>query len=488
MPDSHKNFSYSTVATAPSPATSGTSLVVAAADGTKFPTVPFNATVWPAATQPTAANAEIVRVTTISTDTFTITRAQESSSARTVVVGDQIAATVTAKTLTDVEGDVALKAPLASPTFTGTVTIPGGASISGFAPLASPTFTGTATAAALTATGATTLGSTGQTIIDASGNISAAAGLDLQTTALGTKTSSYNIVDIAPATTITLNAASLNYKAARISPVVTLTTAPGISGTVMGLAVNQTIGGGTGATDMFALGIFTGVSVADVIATSDTNSRTLLAYTAIGASPTMSNFSGGTLVISTLNQFATGQVPVQSGVTVSALNGLSIGAAQANSGGTLTAYAGVNIVNPPASGGSFGTMVGIDIAQLTRATTNIGLRNAGATVLTAATVSVTSNAGTVPVTVSNAKFTNSSASAMTVTMAVTGATDGQVTEVRIFDASGVTKAITWVNTENGYNGAANITAPANSLGSTTIPTYARFMYNSATTKWTCVEA
>ena len=37
------------------------------------------------------------------------------------------------------------KAPLASPTFTGVVTIPSGASISGFAPLASPTFTGTVT-------------------------------------------------------------------------------------------------------------------------------------------------------------------------------------------------------------------------------------------------------------------------------------------------------------------------------------------------------
>ena len=35
------------------------------------------------------------------------------------------------------------KAPIASPTFTGTVTIPAGASISGYAPLASPTFTGT---------------------------------------------------------------------------------------------------------------------------------------------------------------------------------------------------------------------------------------------------------------------------------------------------------------------------------------------------------
>ena len=39
-----------------------------------------------------------------------------------------------------------LKAPIASPTFTGTVTIPAGASISGFAPLASPALTGVPTA------------------------------------------------------------------------------------------------------------------------------------------------------------------------------------------------------------------------------------------------------------------------------------------------------------------------------------------------------
>ena len=41
---------------------------------------------------------------------------------------------------------VGLKAPIESPTFTGTVTIPAGASISGFAPLASPALTGTPTA------------------------------------------------------------------------------------------------------------------------------------------------------------------------------------------------------------------------------------------------------------------------------------------------------------------------------------------------------
>jgi hypothetical protein len=46
---------------------------------------------------------------------------------------------------------IGLKAPLASPTFTGTVTIPAGASISGFAPLASPSLTGTPTAPTATA-------------------------------------------------------------------------------------------------------------------------------------------------------------------------------------------------------------------------------------------------------------------------------------------------------------------------------------------------
>lgn len=103
MPDAHKNFAFSLIATAPSPATSGTSLVVASGEGALFPAVPFNATVWPAGAQPSTSNAEIVRVTNIATDTLTITRAQEGTAARTVIVGDQIAATITAKTLEDVE-------------------------------------------------------------------------------------------------------------------------------------------------------------------------------------------------------------------------------------------------------------------------------------------------------------------------------------------------------------------------------------------------
>lgn len=107
MADAHKNLAISKVATAPSPATSGTSLVVTSTEGVKFPAVPFNATIAPdpAGLSPVqiAAASEIVRVTAISTDTLTIVRAQESTAARTVVVGDYISAGVTAKTLTDAE-------------------------------------------------------------------------------------------------------------------------------------------------------------------------------------------------------------------------------------------------------------------------------------------------------------------------------------------------------------------------------------------------
>jgi hypothetical protein len=119
--DAHKNLAVSTVATAPTPATSGTSVVVTAGEGVRFPAPPFNATLWPANATPTPANAEVVRVTARATDTLTIARAQEGSTARAVGVGDLIAQTITAKTLTDLETQAAIKAE--ANTFTATQTL-----------------------------------------------------------------------------------------------------------------------------------------------------------------------------------------------------------------------------------------------------------------------------------------------------------------------------------------------------------------------------
>jgi len=109
--DAHVNFGYSLVAVAPSPATTGTSLTVTTGEGARYPAVPFNASVWPFGFMPLPTNAEVVRVTARTGDVLTIVRAQEGSTARAIVVGDQIVATITAKTLQDIE---TLTAPLAS--------------------------------------------------------------------------------------------------------------------------------------------------------------------------------------------------------------------------------------------------------------------------------------------------------------------------------------------------------------------------------------
>jgi hypothetical protein len=80
--DAFKNFAISSLAAG---ITAGdVALTVTTGDGTKFPAVPFNATIWDATTYGSAyldPNAEIVRVTGIAGDAFTITRAQESTAA-----------------------------------------------------------------------------------------------------------------------------------------------------------------------------------------------------------------------------------------------------------------------------------------------------------------------------------------------------------------------------------------------------------------------
>lgn len=84
-------YAATAVATAPSPATSGTSLVVTSGMGCRFsPTPPFNVRIWAAPTAlPTDAGFELATVTARAGDTLTLTRAQ-GTPARSIVVGDQI--------------------------------------------------------------------------------------------------------------------------------------------------------------------------------------------------------------------------------------------------------------------------------------------------------------------------------------------------------------------------------------------------------------
>jgi hypothetical protein len=106
--------------------------------------------------------------------------------------------------------------------------------------------------------------------------------------------------------------------------------------------------------------------------------------------------------------------------------------------------------------------------------------------LAAWTIPVTSNAGTAqgqPGWYSTYNFTNSSAATMTITLSTSNVQDGQTVVIRIYDFSGSTETITWVNTEN-----SGVSAATTSNGSTTLPKTVTFMFNGATSKWRCIQS
>lgn len=104
---SHANLLTTNVVTAPSPATSGTSITVSTAWATKIAalTLPVQLVIAPDSTEPDDANAEIVTCTNANggTGVLTITRAQEGSTARTVIAGDRIRLALTKLHLEDIE-------------------------------------------------------------------------------------------------------------------------------------------------------------------------------------------------------------------------------------------------------------------------------------------------------------------------------------------------------------------------------------------------
>lgn len=82
-----KDYATSTVLTAPSPADSGTSLVVQSGHGARFPAAPFYITAHPPSEFPTLDNAEKILVTAKSTDTFTLDRAEDGTTAQLIEAG-----------------------------------------------------------------------------------------------------------------------------------------------------------------------------------------------------------------------------------------------------------------------------------------------------------------------------------------------------------------------------------------------------------------
>lgn len=96
-----KDFATGTVLTAPTPATTGTSFTLQSGEGALMPAVPFYATAHPDYQLPTVNNAEKILVTARpgNADTFTFTRAQSPTTAKSIAVGWRISNAVYAEDL-----------------------------------------------------------------------------------------------------------------------------------------------------------------------------------------------------------------------------------------------------------------------------------------------------------------------------------------------------------------------------------------------------
>lgn len=97
--DALANLAYGIVQTAPSPQTTGVSLVLQSGQGAQFPTAPFDVLMWPAGQQPLVGNAELGRCTARTSDTLTLTRAQYGTTNQAVAVGYQVCQPIDANLL-----------------------------------------------------------------------------------------------------------------------------------------------------------------------------------------------------------------------------------------------------------------------------------------------------------------------------------------------------------------------------------------------------
>jgi hypothetical protein len=175
----------------------------------------------------------------------------------------------------------------------------------------------------------------------------------------------------------------------------------------------------------------------------------------------------------------TGKTLTASDTTTLATNAITLG------GGEVITFSASNALSLLTSGSTSMTFPAVTdtVAVLGHAQTFTAQEKFNNIVDVNNAVTVTSNAGTVPVTYRLNTFTNSSAATMAITMATASAVDGQMTIVRIYDFSGVAETIGWTNTEN-----STVTAPTTSNGSTTLPLTVGFQFNGATSHWRCIAS
>lgn len=128
--DPGKNFAYSTVDTPPSPADSGTTIVLETGTGSRFPDPSavgeYNVVVKEYRQPAIPTNSEVLRVTALSGDTMTVVREEEGSDARTILIGDEIYMAYTEKLVQDLMTAFGILAPVGSMKMYGGASAPTG--------------------------------------------------------------------------------------------------------------------------------------------------------------------------------------------------------------------------------------------------------------------------------------------------------------------------------------------------------------------------
>lgn len=204
----------------------------------------------------------------------------------------------------------------------------------------------------------------------------------------------------------------------------------------------------------------------------------------------------GTSAITSLGTSGTGNIarvntpsfttPSLGAATATSINGLTI----TSSTGilTITNAKTLAVTNTLTLSGTDSTVMTFPsttatIARTDAAQTFTGIQTIPQVVNAPATATVTTNATTITRANRINNVTNSSAATLTITLSTSGALDGDMLIIRVFDFSAVAQTITWVNTEN-----SNTSVPTTSNGSTTLPLTIGLQYNNATSKWRCLAS
>lgn len=148
-------------------------------------------------------------------------------------------------------------------------------------------------------------------------------------------------------------------------------------------------------------------------------------------------------------------------------------------GCTVTTLKHISLLNPTAPTGTLTTLVALDIANQTRAATNIGIRNAATTVFTSTSYAVGAGGGSVPVTSTYVKLTGVNAGTQILgnpAIVTTGAQNGQIVTIHNTDTA---DSVTFVHGNSvTLPGSVNLTlAPGET---------ADFVFDG--TNWVCFGA